>query len=80
MKTQLDPIMKSGVKAIDWDLSRIQTLVLDTFTPLSTLLDNISPQEATDALATAVELPGNANVHISCLTLCTPNALFAYHN
>ena len=57
-------------KAADREWSRIQTFVLDSLAPLTTILDNtdnMSIEEIREASFTAVELIGNANAKISRL-------------
>jgi hypothetical protein len=69
---QLDPVMKSetsaAVKAVDKELARIQTFVLDALAPLTTLLEEEEQTEqVVEAATAAVQLIGNASAKLSHL-------------
>ena len=74
---QLDTIMKPeaspATKATDKQLSKVQTLLLDSLAPLTSLLENHHRGETLDhkrviqAVRTAIELIGNANANMSHL-------------
>lgn len=66
MRTEIS----STVKALDKDLSKIQSFVLDALAPLTTLLEfseDMKPPDVYEAAATAAELIGNASSRISRL-------------
>ena len=74
---QLDPFMKtevnSATKSTDKELARIQTFVLDSLAPLTSILEcdnqggSLSHEEVIIAVKTAVQLIGNTNAQISRL-------------
>ena len=74
---QLDTIMKPeaspATKATDKQLSKVQTLLLDSLAPLTSLLENHHRGETLDhkrviqAVRTAIELIANANANMSHL-------------
>lgn len=60
----------TAAKSTDRDLARIQTFVLDSLAPVTSLLERaerMSVEDIKDAASTAGMLIGNANVHISQL-------------
>ena len=69
----LKPEISQQGKAVDKDLAKIQTFVLDSLAPLSHLMEldaqghKINHSEAIGAAQTAIELIGNANAKISHL-------------
>ena len=74
---QLDAFMKteisSSTKALDKDLAKVQTFVLDSLAPLTAVVEcdnqggSLSHQEVMIAVKTAIQLIGNANAKISHL-------------
>ena len=74
---KLDPIMKpkasSTTKAVDKQLPKVQTLILDTLVPLTTVVESqnrgitLEEKEIIQAVRAEVELVGNANAHLSHL-------------
>ena len=90
---KVDPIIKSlasqQAKTADRDFARIQTLMLDSMAPLSSLLeqivhDRVSVGDVKQATSTAVELIGNASAHVShlrrrkwCNPLTSPYSLWS---
>jgi hypothetical protein len=71
---RLDHVMRSLVpqtaKSADKELARIQTFVLDSLAPITSLLESwrdCSKEEVRDASLAAAELIGNANARISRL-------------
>ena len=65
---RLDPVIKTlatqGAKTVDKELAKLQTFLLDSLTPLTTILeygDGMSVDEVKEVSSTAVELLGNAN-------------------
>ena len=74
---QLDPIMKpeasSATKAIDKSLAKVQTLVLDSLAPLTSLMEahntgnTLDQREVIQAVRATTQLVGNANAHLSHL-------------
>ena len=74
---QMDAFLKADLspatKALDKDLVKLQTFILDALAPLSMVLDQdskgqtMSKEETLEAAHTAVHLIGNANVRISCV-------------
>ena len=71
---RLDPVIKTlatqGAKTVDKELAKLQTFLLDSLTPLTTILeygDGMSVDEVKEVSSTAVELLGNANTRTSCL-------------
>ena len=70
----LDPVIKTlatqRAKAVDKELAKLQTFVLDSLAPLTAILEygyGMSVEEVREASSTAVELLGNANAQISRL-------------
>ena len=71
---QLDPMMKSetstSTKTSDKQLARVQTLLLDSLAPLTSLLethhkgDTLDPKEVVQAVKSGIILIGNANAHL----------------
>ena len=71
---RLDPYLKSeistGARAVDNELARTQTFVLDAIAPLTTVLEkghSLSKEQVREATLTAVDLIGSANTRISRL-------------
>ena len=74
---QLDAMMKpeasTATKAADRQLAKVQSLLLDSLAPLSTLLElhnkgeQLNGQDTIKAVKTAVQLIGNSNAHLSHL-------------
>ena len=73
---QLDPYLKTEAsttaKAVDKELSRIQTFMLDGMAPLTAVLEALSKEPLSDqetllAVTLALELMGNASAHMSRL-------------
>ena len=71
---QLDPMMKSetssAIKATDKQLARVQTLLLDSLAPLTSILeahhngDILDQKEMVHAVKSGMQLIGNANAHL----------------
>ena len=71
---QLDPMMKSetssATKATDKQLARVQTLLLDSLAPLTSILeahhigDILDQKEIVHAVKSGMQLIGNANAHL----------------
>ena len=74
---QLDAFMKpeasTSVKATDKQLAKVQTLLLDSLAPLTSVVeahyngDPFDEKEVLQAVKAAVQLVGNANTHMSHL-------------
>ena len=74
---QLDPFIKpeasTATKAIDKQLAKIQTLLLDSLAPLTSVVEShnkgegLEEKEVLHAVKVAVQLVGNTNAHLSHL-------------
>ena len=71
---RLDPVIKifatQGAKAANKELAKLQTFVLDSLAPLTTLLvysDGMLVEKVKEVSSTTVELRRSANAQISCL-------------
>ena len=74
---QPDPFMKpeasTAAKALDKQLAKVQTLLLDTLAPLTSVVESHNKGEAFDqketllAVKTTIQLVGNVNAHLSHL-------------
>ena len=72
---QLDAIMKpessASTKAADKQLAKVQTLILDTLAPLTSVVEShnkgnvLDQREMIHAVKAAIELLGNANAYLS---------------
>ena len=69
----MKPEASAATKAADRQLAKVQSLLLDSLAPLSTLLEmhnrgeQLNGQETIKAVKTAVQLIGNSSAHLSHL-------------